>query len=269
MSETFGLRLTCAQRLVASELLPQVADRLMLDTRSERTIPLTEKQIERLRDAASIAIPDAPTGAIRNSLRHIINKSSDILTRERAAKQVMRLKVTLVGSAPPIWRRIETHDCSLATLHDIIQVAMGWEDCHLHRFQIGQRQFGIPDPLDADFGIRLIDEREARLSQVIAGADQRVKFFYEYDFGDFWQHTIELEGTGSARPGTKYPRCTDGNRACPPEDSGGVWGYAEFLDAIADPEHERHEELIEWGGEFNPDEFSVDGVNRELRGIRC
>jgi hypothetical protein len=129
MSETFGLRLTCAQRLVASDLLPELADRLMLDTRNERTIPLTQKQIERLRDAASKAIGDAPTGTVRNSLRHIVDKSSDLLTRESAAKEVMQLKVTLVGSDPPIWRRIETHDCSLATLHDIIQVAMGWENC--------------------------------------------------------------------------------------------------------------------------------------------
>lgn len=124
MSETYGLRLTCAQRLVASDLLPELADRLMLDTRNERTIPLTQKQIERLRDAASKAIRDAPTGTERNSLRHIVDKSSDLLTRESAAKEIMRLKVTLVGSDPLIWRRIETHDCSLATLHDIIQVAM-------------------------------------------------------------------------------------------------------------------------------------------------
>lgn len=269
MSETYGLRLTCAQRLVASDLLPELGGCLMLDTRNERTIPLTQKQIERLRDAASKAIGDAPTGTVRNSLRHIVDKSSDILTRESAAKEVMRLKVTLVGSDPPIWRRIETHDCSLATLHDIIQVAMGWEDYHLHRFQVGKKQYGTPDPMDADFGIRLIDERKVRLSEVIAGAGQRVKFVYEYDFGDGWQHAIKLEGTARAEPGIKYPRCTDGKRSGPPEDVGGVWGYAEFLEAIADPEHERHEELMEWAGEFDPDEFLVDDVNRDLRKIRC
>jgi Plasmid pRiA4b ORF-3-like protein. len=161
MSETLGLQLTCAQRLVASDLLPELVDSLMLDTKNERTISLTQKQIERLRDAALKAIRDAPTGTMRNSLRHIVDKSSDILTRESAAQKVMRPKVTLVGSDPPIWRRIETHDCSLATLHDIIQVAMGWEDYHLLRFQVGQKQYGTPDPMDADFGIRLIDERRS------------------------------------------------------------------------------------------------------------
>lgn len=269
MSETFGLRLTCAQRLVASDLLPELADCLMLDTSNERTIPLTPKQIERLRDAASKAIHHAPTGTVRNSLRHIVDKSSDVLIRKSAAQEVMRLKVTLVGSDPPIWRRIETHNCSLATLHDIIQVAMGWEDYHLHRFQIGQRQYGIPDPMDIDFGIRLIDERKVRLSEVIAGAGQRVMFVYEYDFGDGWEHSIKLERTASAEFGIKYPRCTDGKRACPPEDVGGAWGYAEFLEAIADPEHARHEELMEWVGEFDPEEFSIDDVNRDLRKIRC
>ena len=96
-----------------------------------------------------------------------------------------------------------------------------------------------------------------------------MKFVYEYDFGDGWQHAIKLEGTANAEPGIKYPRCTDGKRACPPEDVGGVWGYVEFLEAISDPEHERHEELMEWAGEFDPDEFSVDDVNRDLRRIRC
>lgn len=146
---------------------------------------------------------------------------------------------------------------------------MGWEDYHLHRFQIGRRQYGTPHPMDIDFGIRLIDERKVRLNEIIAGANRRVKFVYKYDFGDGWQHAIELEGTATSDPGIKYPRCTDGKCACPPEDVGGVWGYAEFLEAIADPEHERHGELMEWAGEFDPDEFSIDDVNHDLRRIRC
>ena len=96
---------------------------------------------------------------------------------------------------------------------------------HLHRFQIGQRQYRLPNPMDIEFGIRLIDERKVRLSEVAAGAGQRVKFLYEYDFGDSWRHSIKLEGIVSEEPGTKYPRCTDGGRACPPEDVGGLWDY--------------------------------------------
>lgn len=268
MSNKLPIRLTCAQRLAASDLLPELSDHFMLDSRNERTIQLTENQLSKLHDAAMKAIREASDGVARNTLRHIIEKTTDVLTRDSAAQDITTLTITLVGSNPPIWRQVETRDCSLARLHDIIQVAMGWEDYHLHRFQIGQRQYGIPDPMDHDMGIHVIDERKVKLSEVIAGAGKRVKFMYEYDFGDGWQHAIKLEGTGTAEPGAKYPRCTAGERACPPEDVGGVWGYEEFLEAISDPEHERHEELIEWGGDFDPDGFSLKEINRELRKCR-
>ena len=88
---------------------------------------------------------------------------------------------------------------------------------------------------------------------------------YEYDFGDSWQHEIVLEKTLEPEPQVKYPRCIEGERACPPEDCGGVWGYAEFLEAIADPAHEDHDETLRWvGGKFDPEKFSVDEVNRKL-----
>jgi len=268
MSNKIPIRLTCAQRLAASDLLPELSDHFILDSKNERTIQLTEKQLSKLHDAAMKAIREASDRVVRNTLRHIIDKTTDVLTRDSAAQDITTLTMTLVGSNPPIWRQVETRDCSLARLHDIIQVAMGWEDYHLHRFQIGQRQYGIPAPMDRDMGITVIDERKVKLSEVIVGAGKRVKFTYEYDFGDGWQHAIELEGTGPAERGAKYPRCTAGERACPPEDVGGVWGYEEFLDAISDPEHERHEELIEWCGDFNPEEFSLTEINRELRKIR-
>ena len=267
MSDKLPIRLTCTQRLAASDLLPDLSDRFMLDSRNERTIQLTQKQLVNLHDAATRSIRDAPDGMARNTLRHIIEKTSDVLTGESATQDIIKLKITLVGSNPPIWRCVETSDCSLTRLHDIIQVAMGWKDYHLHRFQIGQRRYGIPDPMDRDMGIQVIDERKVKLSEVIAGAGKRIKFIYEYDFGDGWQHAVELEGIGTVETGARYPRCTDGQRACPPEDVGGVWGYEEFLDAISDPEHERHEELIEWGGAIDPEQFSRGEVNRELRGL--
>ena len=175
MSETLPIRLTCAQRLAASDLLPELSARLLLDSKNERTIQLTQTQLGKLRDAATRSLRQAPSGVVRNSLQHIIDKATDVLTRESAAQHIIRLKITLIGRDPPIWRRVETTDCSLAQLHDIIQAAMGWEDYHLHRFQVGQRQYGNPDPMDRDFGIHLIDERKVKLSEVIAGAGQRVK----------------------------------------------------------------------------------------------
>ena len=268
MSETTGLRLTCAQRAIASDLVPELSEWLLLDNRNVRTVTLTREQIEQLHAAASKAIYNPPNGSVRNSLRHIVDKTKRILTEPRAAHDVIRLKVTLADSNPPIWRLIETHDCSLATLHNIIQLAMGWEDCHLHRFQVGQQQYGIRHQSDFDFGIRMIDERDVRLSDVVTEAGKRVRFLYEYDFGDGWLHDIKIEGIATADSGIRYPHCPDGKRACPPEDVGGVWGYAEFLEAIADPRHDRHEELMEWADDFDPEEFSVDDVNRNLRRIQ-
>ena len=112
---------------------------------------------------------------------------------------------------------------------------------------------------------RLPTGSEVRIRQ--ASAEQPVvEFTDEYDFGDSWQHEIVLEKTLEPEPKVRYPRCVEGERACPPEDCGGVWGYAEFLDAIADPKHESHEDMLEWiGGVFDSERFDLDGVDRELR----
>jgi hypothetical protein len=106
-----------------------------------------------------------------------------------------------------------------------------------------------------------------RLQQVLAKPGRKI--VYEYDFGDGWEHAIVLEKVLSIDSKTRYPRCLDGARACPPEDCGGVPGYADFLEAIRDPDHEEHEQMRDWiGGEFDPEEFHLDLVNRELRTIR-
>jgi hypothetical protein len=174
--------------------------------------------------------------------------------------QVYQLKITLQGVKPPIWRRVQVKDCTLPQLHDIIQVCMGWEDYHLHAFEIGGEQYSEPDP---DGMMETEDERKVKLSQVVEGGIK--KFTYTYDFGDSWDHVIQVEKTLPAEKGVKYPRCVDGKRACPPEDCGGSWGYANFLEAIQNPEHPEHEELTEWiGGEFDPEAFDAEDVNEEL-----
>ena len=108
------------------------------------------------------------------------------------------------------------------------------------------------------------DEEEISISK-IAKTGRKVRFIYEYDFGDSWQHEILLEKILEPEPNVAYPRCIEGARACPPEDVGGIWGYGDFLEAISDPNHEDHDERVEWvGGEFDPEKFSVDKVNKEL-----
>ncbi len=131
---------------------------------------------------------------------------------------VFQLKIALDDIEPAVWRRIETHDCSLADLREIIQVCMGWDDEHMHAFKIGDKQHtdfsrGV-DPYEFQ------DSRSVRLSDLVEQG--HYCFDYEYDFGDSWRHVIEIENTLPPEEHVRYPRCLDGRRACPPEDCGGV-----------------------------------------------
>jgi hypothetical protein len=173
---------------------------------------------------------------------------------------VYQLKITLQGIGPPIWRRVQVQDCTLAKLHDLIQTCFGWEGYHLHVFEVGGEQYGGPDP---DGMMEYKDERRAKLSQIVARGHK--KFAYVYDFGDNWGHVIQVEKTLPAEAGVHYPRCIAGKRACPPEDCGGPWGYQELLEAIGNPRNKRHEELLEWlGDEFDPEKCDLDAINEEL-----
>ena len=153
---------------------------------------------------------------------------------------------------------------TLRKLHNILQVVMGWTNSHLHQFYVGEICFTEPDP---DWEREVEDDRKFKLSRITA--TEGYKFRYEYDFGDSWIHEILVEKILLKEPGVKYPLCLTGKRACPPEDCGGVYGYADLLETIFDPKHEEHKSMLEWvGGEFHPETFDLDEVNRELRKIR-
>jgi Plasmid pRiA4b ORF-3-like protein len=180
--------------------------------------------------------------------------------------QVYQVKILLQHIKPPIWRRVQVKDCSLAKLHDIIQSCMGWDDYHLHDFEIGGERYGDPAQWQDGFGdeLEVGNEGKVKLSQLAARGIK--KFQYTYDMGDTWQHLIQIEKPLPSEAGVRYPRCIDGKRACPPEDCGGPWGYGDFLEAIGDPKNERHEDLREWvGGEFDPEHFDIEKINEELR----
>jgi hypothetical protein len=179
--------------------------------------------------------------------------------------EVFPLKVTLLGTMPPIWRRLlAPADLTLAQLHDVLQAAMGWEDGHMHEFSVGQRRIGRPDPEDRLMGMPSAEnERTVRLSGILGRVGS--KAIYTYDFGDSWKHSIVLEKRFPIDPNTPYPVCTDGQLACPPEDCGGIPGFYDLIEVLSDPKHERREEIMEWiGDEFDPQAFSVDKVNRML-----
>jgi hypothetical protein len=174
---------------------------------------------------------------------------------------IYQLKITLKGARPPIWRRVQVlSTTTLGKLHGIIQIAMGWTDSHLHQFTILGREYGHPQP---EFDFHVLDESKTKLSQVVTG--EKFKFVYEYDFGDGWDHEILVEKVLPLQPEGQYPVCLTGKRACPPEDCGGIWGYAELLRTIQDPSNPEYDEYQQWLDEdFDPETFDLDDVNESL-----
>jgi Plasmid pRiA4b ORF-3-like protein len=187
--------------------------------------------------------------------------------KEVKQAEIYQLKITLKYVRPAIWRRIQVRrDVTLPELHLLLQITMGWYGYHLHQFRAGKTYYGDPS-IDEFSELNLKDDRKAQLGRVLTKPKQKV--IYEYDFGDGWEHEILLEKVLPPDPGIQYPRCLGGARACPPEDCGGVHGYVNFLAAIRDPDHEEHDEYIEWiGGEFDPELFELDEIDSGLRNIK-
>ena len=181
------------------------------------------------------------------------------IAARKAAQDVISLKVTLRGTRPPIWRRLEVpSQISLELLHDAIQAAMGWDGFHLYAFKTSGRRYGDPTMVDD-----VANDRRLTLAGVIKSGVRR--FFYTYDFGDDWEHEIVIERKKAAIDGLRYPTCVAGKMNCPPEDCGGVWGYQELLAALADPSSTKNEELLQWmEREFDPKKFSIDIVNARI-----
>jgi Plasmid pRiA4b ORF-3-like protein len=185
------------------------------------------------------------------------------------SEEIYQIKVTLLGTTPPIWRRLLVPaDLTLEQLHSVLQQAMGWDDSHLHEFRIGQRRFGRPDPNYRVMGLPAVaNERTVRLSSVLGTVG--AKAVYTYDFGDSWEHAILVEKVLPPQLGLAYPVCVGGKRHAPPEDCGGIPGFYNLLEAIRNPEHDEHEEMLDWlGGAFDPEAFSTDEVNRRLAPLR-
>ena len=179
-------------------------------------------------------------------------------------RQIFQFRLSLEGIRPEVWRRVAVpSDFTLAQLHRVIQAAMGWQDYHLHEFIVSGRTYGVPDP-DYDIDRDVIDDRTAHLRDLNLSPGTRVA--YLYDFGDNWRHIVELEDVLSVGSEAAIPVCLAGEHATPPEDVGGVSGYEEFLEILADPSHEEHEHMRSWvGRRFDPEYFSNEEANRRLR----
>jgi hypothetical protein len=179
---------------------------------------------------------------------------------------IYQFKITLLGSQPSIWRRIQVTDCTLDELHEHIQTSLGWTNSHLHHFRIGEKLYGDPMLLEesmAEFDYR--DSTRTRISKILPKSGKRFSFTYEYDFGDGWEHDVLFEGCPKRDVGQKYPLCLEGERACPPEDCGGIGGFYELLATLANPKHEQHEVVTEWVGKFDPEKFDAKRATREMK----
>ncbi|MGH3997867.1 MAG: plasmid pRiA4b ORF-3 family protein [Pseudonocardiaceae bacterium] len=172
------------------------------------------------------------------------------------------IKVSLRYMKPPVWRRLQVpSNTSLAQLHHIIQTAMGWYDCHLHQFEVNGLYYADPE--------HMLEETKDEARQTLARMQVGQRFAYWYDFGDDWWHDISVESIGRADPALTYPRCVTGRRACPPEDCGGPWGFAELMRALSDEKHPEREMCRNWMeriGEvdYDPTRFDLDEINEAL-----
>ncbi len=183
------------------------------------------------------------------------------MTATNSSRQVFQFHLSLVGTTPPIWRRILVPaDFTLSQLHRVIQAVMDWTDDHLHQFNIAGRVYGIPDP---DGMLQFIDDRTVRLRDL--NLTRRNRISYTYDFGDEWVHVLKVEEVSQGDSDDIRALCMAGERSAPPEDVGGVFGYEELLVARSDPSHERHDEAKEWIGDFDPEYFSIEEANKRLR----
>lgn len=183
------------------------------------------------------------------------------------ALEILRLKITLDDVKPTVMRRIEVPVATtLDTLHEMIQAVMPWDNYHMYYFYlrlIDDLRWGLPPPEDLDFGLDIRDSRAATLASVLAAPNFKV-LRYNYDFGDDWRHTIKVERRFSAELWERFPRLIDAKGRCPPEDVGGPWGYANYLEAISDMTHKRHAELVGWLGHRDPKEIDRQALETAL-----
>lgn len=293
-----GLRLTADDRalLLGIKSLPSKFKKAIRAASAEEPIGLTHDEAFRLagyvtveanlaKDKQRRRIFDVMSGKIHHAIcsyaeeiRANPTEATTVQRREPVGRRktapkvavnsdcLYQFKITLLGIDPPIWRRIQVKDCTLDELHEHIQTAMGWTNTHLHDFEIKGKRYGDPELIDDGFmDFECVDSTCTKISDLVPKNGKRTGFKYEYDFGDSWEHEVLFEGCPEVDPKAKYPLCLEGARACPPEDVGGVWGYADFLEALADPKHEQHDDFMEWAGRFKPEAFDAKKATKAMK----
>ncbi len=264
--------LSKAQRstILELEISDEIRELLTVDATGPRTFDFTPEELASICHALADPLLEAQ-GKHRNQLLKAAEKVAQALTeglttrkkRRRLStkpKTAFQIKVTLKEIKPVVWRRFQVLDCTLPELHEVIQAVMGWQNCHLYSFQAGDDTYCDPAMCQ---DMELADGRRIKLSYLAKQGHERLE--YVYDFGDHWQHLIEIESVFQPEAGVTFPVCLEGAGTSPPEDVGGSMGYEEFLRIINDPEDEEHQHYLEWcGGWFDPEAFDLELVNRVL-----
>jgi pRiA4b ORF-3-like protein len=247
-------------RYVLSELTPQQHESLQRTIAVDVTIAMSALHALGIvvLDRGADGGPDEGSAELTDLGRYAIRRLRGMA---QPGDPLLQVRITLMDVGdPPVWRRVIIPAAySLDRLHAVIQAAMGWEDCHLHAFRVGKVTYG-PD-LDDDLGF--LDERKFQLSGLKAR-----RFSYDYDFGDGWEHEIVIEERMITAEETLAPACVAGEGACPPEDCGGSYGFAELKSLLAGPPSAEREEMLEWaGGEYDPSSFDLAAASRAVAGI--
>lgn len=220
--------------------------------------------------------------ASREAVNELLEQRSPPSRRRPRRADVVsyRVRVDLNGTKPPLWRRLElASDLFLDQVHEVMQAAFGWTDSHLHQFGSGPGHYGPATehylcPFQVEEGDPGVPEEDVRLDEVLAEPGD--KLFYDYDFGDGWQHTIRLEAVLPRVTSAPRAACIAGRRDGPPEDCGGAGAY-ELISAATDPGHPAHADAVAeftrfYGDDIEPDAlratpFDISEVNDTLAGL--
>jgi pRiA4b ORF-3-like protein len=176
---------------------------------------------------------------------------------------VVTLTVQIDEVSPSVMRRVEVPlTMRLDDLHFVLQIAIGWQNCHPFEFRIGERAWGLVDRESSD---NPLPAETVNLSDILPLSRS---FKYNYVYGDDWQHTVTIESVSKPASGVSYPRLTDGTGRCPPADIGGASGYEAYLQALRDPEHFHHEAMVDWEvGEFDPADADLPSLQKNLANL--
>ncbi len=246
--------------LQLGEMGGMIGSTLMMCNRNEEADEAFPLPLDKIAESMSLAIEE-----LSGQLQQVGTPASSGV----ASGSVYQLKISLKYAKPAIWRRLlVSSNIELEALHGVIQATFDWTDSHLYQFVDG-RTFYQPEAEDDEFpSMKMVDTAGVHLSDLLR--TKKDKIVYEYDFGDSWEHEVLLEKVLPADPNQALPLCVSGKRACPPDDCGGISGYYQMLETLADPDSEEAEELLEWlDGPIDPEAFDLDKVNTRLRAWFC